>query len=81
MISPRMLPGTASLVSRSVVRQFSAADPKKIEYVHPLSQIVLEHLQDTRRDWVTRNGLDRGLTIQRDGTFELRFPSSDARIW
>lgn len=80
-MSSRMLSGTASLVSRSVVRRFSATDPEKIEYVHPLSQIVLEHLQGTQRDWVTRNGLDRGLTIQRDGTFELRFPSSDARIW
>jgi hypothetical protein len=80
-MSARILSRPASLASRSVVRRFSAADPEKVEYVHPLSQIVLEHLQGTRREWVTANGLDRGLTLQRDGTFEIRFPSSDDRIW
>lgn len=59
----------------------SAADPVSSEYVHPLSQIVLEHLQSTRQEWIKSQGLDRGLTIQRDGTFELKFPTSNGRIW
>jgi len=66
------------------VRHLSAAEPEKVEYVHPLSQIVLEHLQSARCDWVEENGLDRGLTLQRDGTFEIKFPSYEkdhARIW
>uniref|UniRef100_A0A7S1YWN4 Uncharacterized protein n=1 Tax=Trieres chinensis TaxID=1514140 RepID=A0A7S1YWN4_TRICV len=59
-------------------------------YVHPLSQVVLEHLQTARGDWVSRKGLDRGLTINYDGTFTINFRSeygdddvsNDAgRIW
>jgi len=46
------------------------------QYVHPLSQLVLEHLQTTRYEWIQQHGLDRGLQIQRDGTFVLRFPST-----
>lgn len=41
-------------------------------YVHPLSQIVLEYLQDTHHDWVLSKGLDRSLTLHRDGSFELK---------
>jgi len=45
-------------------------------YVHPLSQIILEHLQNQRHEWITRVGLDQqGLTINRDGSFVLKFPS------
>uniref|UniRef100_A0A7R9W628 Uncharacterized protein n=1 Tax=Pseudictyota dubia TaxID=2749911 RepID=A0A7R9W628_9STRA len=56
-------------------------------YIHPLSQIVLEHLQVSRSDWLLRKGLDQGLTINKDGTFVLSFPPEfdghdDAgRIW
>lgn len=46
----------------------------KSEYIHPLSQIVLEHLQSHHRQWVTRMGLDTGLKLNTDGTFALRFP-------
>ncbi len=46
------------------------------EYVHPLSQIVLERLQSHHADWVTRVGLNTGLRFNVDGTFILRFPSS-----
>lgn len=57
-------------------------EPEKVEYVHPLSQLVLEHLQTTRGDWIRQKGLDRGLSLQRDGTFVLKFPSEDqSRIW
>ena len=44
------------------------------EYVHPLSQIVLERLQSSHADWVSRVGLDTGLRLNGDGTFVLRFP-------
>jgi hypothetical protein len=41
-------------------------------YVHPLSQIVLLHLQsDECHEWIRRAGLDRNLTVHRDGTFSL----------
>lgn len=77
----------ASLRSGTAVRCLSNPEepfPIKEEYVHPLSQFVLQHLQQSRSDWVVKNGLDRGLTLQRDGTFELVFPSfpqDRARIW
>ncbi len=47
-------------------------------YVHPLSQIVLEHLQRSHSDWVSKVGLDAkgGFTLHSDGTFVLNFPSS-----
>ena len=58
--------------------------PQKTEYVHPLSQLVLEHLQTSRSDWIQRTGLDKGLVLQKDGTFLLKFPSYEtdqSRIW
>jgi hypothetical protein len=42
-------------------------------YVHPLSQIILEYLQDCRHDWVVQRGLDQALTVHRDGSVELKF--------
>ena len=54
-------------------------------YVHPLSQIILEHFQDAHHDFVVKHGLDSSLTLHRDGSFELRFPSQPEekvhRIW
>lgn len=41
-------------------------------YVHPLSQIVLEYLQDSHHEWIVANGLDQSLTLHRDGSFELK---------
>lgn len=49
----------------------------KSAYVHPLSQIVLEHLQSRHSHWVAEMGLDTGLKLIDDGTFVLRFPSAD----
>lgn len=74
---------TTRFAGLSSVR-FVGSAPEKVEYVHPLSQLVLEHLQTTRADWIEKNGLDKGLNLQRDGTFVLKFPSFDkdeARIW
>ena len=49
----------------------------KSEYIHPLSQIVLEHLQSSHSQWVQHVGLDTGLKLNKDGTFVLRFPGTD----
>jgi hypothetical protein len=54
-------------------------------YVHRVSKTVLEHLQDSRSDWLQDQGLHRGLRINANGTFVLHFPAKrgyDAgRIW
>mmetsp|Transcript_26794 Transcript_26794/g.73730 ORF Transcript_26794/g.73730 Transcript_26794/m.73730 type:complete len:333 (-) Transcript_26794:262-1260(-) len=42
-------------------------------YVHPLSQVVLEYLQDYHHSWVVSKGLDRSLTLHRDGSFEAKY--------
>jgi hypothetical protein len=61
---------TTSKNASSVVME----EPQHFErtvYVHPLSQIVLEHFQERRHDWIVERGLDRALTVHRDGSFEL----------
>mmetsp|Transcript_19137 Transcript_19137/g.28874 ORF Transcript_19137/g.28874 Transcript_19137/m.28874 type:complete len:155 (+) Transcript_19137:176-640(+) len=72
-------------LSCSTVRKLTSnVEPNKIEYVHPLSQLVLEHLQKERSDWVETNGLHRGLKVHKDGTFQIKFPSYDtdmSSIW
>lgn len=54
-------------------------------YVHIVSKTVLQHLQDRRSDWLIANGLDRGLHVNANGTFVLKFPSrpgvDSGRIW
>ena len=45
---------------------------KRTVYVHPLSQIILEYLQDCRHEWILDQGL-QSLTLHRDGSFELKF--------
>ena len=70
------------LSATATSRFMCSVQPEKIEYVHPLSQLVLEHLQTTRSEWVQRMGLDKGLTLNSDGTFLLTFPSNQGdRIW
>jgi len=62
----------------------SSSSPSRNEYVHPLSQIVLDHLQSTRQDWVKEKGLSESVRMNPDGTFEIRFPSypnDNGRIW
>lgn len=60
----------------------------KSVYVHPLSQIVLQHFQEKFHPFLTITGLDRGLSINEDGTLLIRFPCSteekaeeNNRIW
>jgi len=55
-------------------------------YVHHVSKTVLTHLQNSHTEWLTKNGLDRGLRLNTNGTFVLQFPTKrkgyDAgRIW
>mmetsp|Transcript_15540 Transcript_15540/g.26338 ORF Transcript_15540/g.26338 Transcript_15540/m.26338 type:complete len:170 (-) Transcript_15540:125-634(-) len=55
-------------------------------YVHHLSKVVLEHLQNNRNDWVVGQGLESGLRLNPDGTFVLHFPTGSSgvdggRIW
>jgi len=53
------------------------------QYVHPLSQIVLEKLQKSEMasNWLESNGLDTStLKINNDGTFLLKFPEN-GKIW
>merc|ERR1740130_1895857 len=50
----------------------------KEQYVHPLSQIVLTHLQQSQSDFLKQYGLvENSLTFHKDGTFTLAFPSSN----
>ena len=49
-------------------------------YVHHVSRVALEHLQDSRSDWLVARGLDRNLKISNNGTFLLNFPEY-GRIW
>jgi hypothetical protein len=61
--------------------------PNEVTYVHPLSQIILEHFQEERSDWIRENNLERGLTILEDGSFVLVFPQDEdtkeapGKIW
>mmetsp|Transcript_2866 Transcript_2866/g.7866 ORF Transcript_2866/g.7866 Transcript_2866/m.7866 type:complete len:354 (+) Transcript_2866:193-1254(+) len=50
----------------------SSATGFRSVYVHPLSQIVLEYLQDSHHGWIVANGLDQSLILHRDGSFELK---------
>ena len=54
-------------------------------YVHHVSKITLEYLQNHRSDWLVQKGLDRGLRIHPNGTFVLNFPArkgyDSGRIW
>jgi hypothetical protein len=50
-------------------------------YIHPLSQIVLEHLQNHHADWAQQQGLDQSLQLHSDGTFTLTFPNQQGKLW
>ena len=56
-------------------------------YVHPLSQIVLQHLQQSEGAVKWLEGFESNvLTLAKDGTFNLRFSTGDdgvhkGRIW
>ena len=60
----------------NIISRSSSSTFTKTEYIHPLSQIVLEHLQSKHGEWVKTRGLDKGLELKKDGTFVLRFPQA-----
>ena len=88
MLSSSLSTRLLSLSSRSI-RAFTTSKGSSLleetTYIHPLSQLVLQHLQNARGDWVQAQGLDRGLSIHKDGTFALKFPDSSTEppdmIW
>uniref|UniRef100_A0A7S2RAY3 Uncharacterized protein n=1 Tax=Eucampia antarctica TaxID=49252 RepID=A0A7S2RAY3_9STRA len=58
-------------------------------YVHPLSQIVLEHLQDTRSDWTVEQNMtlltihpsDGTITLRNDDTSDDEMVGKKKKIW
>jgi hypothetical protein len=54
-------------------------------FIHDVSKIALDHLQEKLSDWVTEKGLDDGLHINPNGTFTMNFPArkgfDSGRIW
>jgi len=56
----------------------SSSSFSKEQYVHPLSQIVLTHLQESQAEFLQQYGLmvENSLTFHKDGTFTLAFPSN-----
>jgi hypothetical protein len=48
-------------------------------YVHPLSQIVLNHFQSHCHDWIRSKRLDHNLILHQDGTFVLQSSRRQAR--
>ena len=79
------LPAMRSLSSaRRCLSTTTTTTPGKGQYVHPLSQLVLEYLQAEQSTWIEKHGLHQGLQVNEDGTFLIKFPSYDkdkARIW
>jgi hypothetical protein len=54
-------------------------------YVHNVSRMVLEHLQENQSGWIMEKGLDRRLNINPNGTFTMSFPAQkgvdSGKIW
>ena len=92
---PTMLNGVSiNIVDASSLRCQSTNAPSKDDqnprgfypvYVHNVSRMVLEHLQENRSEWVQDTGLDRRLNINPNGTFSMSFPArkgfDSGRIW
>jgi hypothetical protein len=80
-IAPTDMPNTSPLESSNNKDPSSQTPPpptaSEYVYVHPLSQIVLQHLQSEEcHEWMKQAGLDRNLTVHRDGTFSLESHAS-----
>lgn len=83
---------SSSILFRAQARALSTQNAASTDsrfypiYVHHLSKVCLEHLQDSRSEWLEQEGLSRGLQLNNDGTFTLHFPRTDdqvdnGRIW
>ena len=72
---------TARTLRSAQHRLFSAtgsATPSSQEqqYVHPLSQIILEHLQSNQSEFLAKSGFEiSNIQYRKDGTFALTFPN------
>lgn len=74
---------TARTLRSAQHRLFSATDsatPSSQEqqyvYVHPLSQIILEHLQSNQSEFLAKSGFEiSNIQYRKDGTFALTFPN------
>ncbi|CAJ1945569.1 unnamed protein product [Cylindrotheca closterium] len=53
---------------------------QRTSFVHPLSQVVLEYLQAKKGGWLLQQGLDRHLTINPDGSFQLQYANEDPNV-
>jgi len=53
---------------------------QRTSFVHPLSQIVLEYLQSRKSGWLVQQQLDKSLTINGDGSFEIKYPSIGSKL-
>jgi hypothetical protein len=75
--------GTVRNVSTSTQRQEQGEQEQNFHpiYVHHVSRIVLEHLQNNQHDWLMKYGLDRNLSLRANGTFLLKFRDNGGRVW
>lgn len=66
---------------------FEQTEPPLVNsvYVHHVTKVVLQHLQETKADWLVEQGLERGLRLNSNGTAVLQFPPKmgmdSGRIW
>ena len=80
----KMSSRTARMLSTSISNRVvsnTSTKAMRMAPMHPASQKVLKHLQSSWSDWTKAKGLDRGLRINEDGTFNLDFPKHGWRIW
>ena len=74
---------TARTLRSAQHRLFSATDSatpssQEQQYVHPLSQIILEHLQSNQSEFLAKSGVEiSNIQYMKDGTFALTFPNND----
>jgi hypothetical protein len=50
-------------------------------YVHHLSKVALEYMQNEQSQWIVEHKLEKGLRLNPDGTFVIHFPAQNGRIW
>lgn len=88
LTSPKVVAAQSYLGTRSTTRTlrsaqhrlFSATDSatpssQEQQYVHPLSQIILEHLQSNQSEFLAKSGFEiSNIEYRKDGTFALTFP-------
>ena len=73
--TPRSLSTSLPLLSLS----FSTPTLSPDQYVHPLSQIVLGHLQTKHSSFLSSHKLLQSLSVLKDGTFHLSSRTEEGR--